>query len=141
VHKGVQDLDRDLNKLHQTIPALHARDCEDERFPWTMADDRDQSVVAWARFGAGRDLPVVMVTNFTPTPRLRYKMRVRRPGWWREILNTDASVYGGSAMGNFGAIFARDEPSRVAYLPAPNGPCRRLHSSISRLQMSKRGAR
>ncbi|WP_036257451.1 1,4-alpha-glucan branching protein GlgB [Methylocapsa aurea] len=111
IHKGVQDLIRDLNKLHRTMPALHARDCEAEGFRWIVSEDRDQSVVVFARFGAERDAPVVMATNFTPEPRLRYKIGLPRPGTWREILNTDASPYGGSGMGNFGAVIASSEPS------------------------------
>ena len=111
MHKGVQMLIRDLNRLHQSHPALHARDCEAEGFRWIVADDRDQSVVAFARFGAQNDPPVVMATNFTPVPRHAYIIGLPRSGSWREILNTDAKVYGGSGMGNLGAVMAQDRPS------------------------------
>ena len=111
LHKGIQLLVRDLNRLHQTQPALHARDCEPEGFRWIVVDDRDQSVVAFARYGEPQDPPVVMVANFTPVPRHGYRIGLPWPGWWREILNTDAEIYGGSGIGNLGGVAANDIPS------------------------------
>ena len=73
-HKGIQLLVRDLNRLHQTQPALHARDCEPEGFRWIVVDDREQSVVAFVRYGDAKDPPVVMVANFTPVPRHGYRI-------------------------------------------------------------------
>ena len=92
LHKGIQRLIADLNRLHRSQPALHARDCEPEGFRWIVADDRDQSVVAFARYGETRDSPVIMVANFTPVPRHGYRIGLPWPGWWREILNTDAGI-------------------------------------------------
>ncbi|MGA7657082.1 MAG: 1,4-alpha-glucan branching protein GlgB [Methylocella sp.] len=111
LHKGIQLLVRDLNRLHQTQPALHARDCEPEGFRWIVADDRDQSVVVFARYGEPQDPPVVMAANFTPVPRHGYRIGLPWPGWWREILNTDAEIYGGSGVGNLGGVAANDIPS------------------------------
>lgn len=111
LHKGIQLLVRDLNRLHQTQLALHARDCEPEGFRWIVVDDRDQSVVAFARYGEPQDPPVVMVANFTPVPRHGYRIGLPWPGWWREILNTDAEIYGGSGVGNLGGVAANDIPS------------------------------
>jgi len=111
LHKGIQLLVRDLNRLHQTQPALHARDCEPEGFRWIVADDSDQSVVAFARYGEPQDPPVVMAANFTPVPRHGYRIGLPWPGWWREILNTDAEIYGGSGIGNLGGVTANDIPS------------------------------
>ncbi|WP_091679578.1 1,4-alpha-glucan branching protein GlgB [Methylocapsa palsarum] len=108
-HRGVQRLIRDLNHLHRTQPALHARDCEPEGFRWIVADDQEQSVAAFVRFGAAGDPPVVMVANFTPEPRRAYRLGLPRPGGWREILNTDADVYGGSGMGNLGGVTAASD--------------------------------
>ena len=111
LHKGIQHLVRDLNQLHRTLPALHARDCEPEGFRWIVVDDGDQSVVAFARYGETQDPPVVMVANFTPVPRHGYRIGLPRPGRWREILNTDAEIYGGSGIGNLGGIAAGHVPS------------------------------
>jgi len=110
-HEGVRALIRDLNRLYRAHPALYARDCEPDGFRWIVAEDITQSVIAWARYGAAGDPPVVMVTNFTPEPRLSYRIGLPQPGRWREILNTDAEIYGGSGMGNLGAVEALDAPS------------------------------
>jgi 1,4-alpha-glucan branching enzyme len=99
-----------LNHLHRNQPALHARDCEPEGFRWIVADDQEQSVAAFVRFGAAGDPPVVMIANFTPEPRRAYKIGLPLPGRWREILNTDAGVYGGSGMGNLGGVIAAPHP-------------------------------
>jgi 1,4-alpha-glucan branching enzyme len=114
-HRGVQALLRDLNALHRTLPALHARDCEPEGFRWIAPDDRENSVLSWLRFAPGAP-PVAVVANFTPVPRAGYRIGLPFPGRWREVLNTDAPGYGGSGLGNLGAIEA--EPVPMHGLPA-----------------------
>ena len=109
-HQGVQALLRDLNTLYRTHPALHARDAEPEGFRWIDADDAERSVFTWLRFGAEDDLPVAVVVNFTPVVREAYRIGLPHPGVWREILNSDATAYGGSGVGNLGAVIAQDEP-------------------------------
>jgi 1,4-alpha-glucan branching enzyme len=104
-HKGMQMLIRDLNRLYREYTALHARDCEGEGFEWLIADDYQNSVFAWLRKAPG-EVSVASITNFTPVPRDRYRLPLPQAGHWREILNTDANVYGGSGRGNFGAIEA-----------------------------------
>jgi len=110
-HRGLQRLVRDLNRVYRDVPALHARDCEAEGFRWIIVDDRDQSVYAWLRRGGPDDRPVAVVANFTPVPRHRYRIGLPHAGRWREILNSDATVYAGSGVGNFGAVSAKPEPS------------------------------
>ncbi|SCW31038.1 1,4-alpha-glucan branching protein GlgB [Ancylobacter rudongensis] len=110
-HRGMQLLVRDLNLVYREEPALHARDCEPEGFSWIVVDDRQQSVFAWARYGEADDAPIVMVANLTPVPRSDYRVGLPRAGRWREILNTDAALYGGSGMGNLGEVTAVDEPA------------------------------
>ena len=100
-----------LNRLHRETPALHARDCEPDGFRWIVADDADQSVLAWLRFGGPDDAPVVVVSNFTPVPRAGYRIGLPAAGTWEEIFNSDAAEYGGSGMGNFGAVEAAAHPS------------------------------
>ncbi len=111
VHKGVQDLIRDLNAVYRGTRALHARDCEPEGFRWVVADDHANSVLAWLRFGEPGDDPVLVISNFTPVPRTGYRVGLPFAGKWQEILNTDAGRYGGSNLGNLGGVTARAEPS------------------------------
>jgi 1,4-alpha-glucan branching enzyme len=110
-HRGLQTFVRDLNRLYRSVPALHRRDCEGDGFRWIVVDDAAQSVVAWLRYGDPGDRPVAAVTNFTPVPRYGYRIGLPSAGRWREILNSDASIYGGSGLGNFGAVMANDQPA------------------------------
>jgi 1,4-alpha-glucan branching enzyme len=105
-HRGVQRLIRDLNGVYRSKPALHARDCEPEGFSWLLADEASTSVYAWERKAPDAN-PVVVIANFTPVPRERYRMPLPAEGRWREIVNTDAGDYGGSGMGNGGTVEAR----------------------------------
>jgi 1,4-alpha-glucan branching enzyme len=97
---------RDLNDLYRKIPALHMRDCEAEGFQWIIVDDAGQSVFAWLRWSGADDPPVAIICNFTPLPRHDYRVGLPFPGRWREVMNTDASDYGGSGLGNLGATEA-----------------------------------
>jgi 1,4-alpha-glucan branching enzyme len=110
-HKGVQSLVRDLNRCYRALPALHARDCEPEGFEWLIADDKENSVYAWARHSGEGGAMVAVVSNFTPVPRHGYVLPLPAAGHWREILNTDAGDYGGSGLGNMGGVTAHGEPS------------------------------
>ena len=102
---------RDLNRAYRDIAALHERDCEADGFRWIVVDDAEQSVLAWLRLGAAGARPVAVVCNFTPVPRPGYRVGLPQAGRWREVLNTDAALYGGSGMGNLGAVVATAEPS------------------------------
>ncbi|MDH6230128.1 1,4-alpha-glucan branching enzyme [Mesorhizobium soli] len=104
-HRGVQQLIRDLNQVYRSRPALHARDCEPDGFSWAVVDDRQNSVYAWLRKAPG-EAPVAVISNFTPVPREDYRVPLPQAGRWREIVNTDASDYGGSGKGNGGLVEA-----------------------------------
>jgi 1,4-alpha-glucan branching enzyme len=108
---GVRDCVRDLNRLYRTEPSLHARDCEQEGFEWIVVDDARQSVYAWLRMGAPDDVPIAAITNFTSVPRENYVIGLPHAGIWREVMNTDATHYGGSGVGNLGAVTASAKPS------------------------------
>lgn len=110
-HAGIQRLVRDLNRLYTAEPALYRRDAEPEGFRWLIGDDRANSVFAFLRRGAEGDAPILVVCNMTPVPRHGYRIGVPRPGRWREIANTDSRFYGGSDLGNDGAVVAHDQPS------------------------------
>jgi 1,4-alpha-glucan branching enzyme len=107
-HDGVERFVRDVNRLYRATPALHEIDFEPRGFEWIAADDRDASVIAFVRH-PGRGGPVLVVCNFTPVPRTNYIIGAPRPGFWREVLNSDSTWYGGSGMGNLGG--ARTTPT------------------------------
>ncbi|HEX3485345.1 MAG TPA: 1,4-alpha-glucan branching protein GlgB [Micropepsaceae bacterium] len=102
-HAGLQRLVGDLNRLYTNSPALYASDANPEGFRWLVGDDSANSVFAYERRAAGAN-PIVIVVNMTPTPRHDYRIGVSHAGQWREIINTDAALYGGSNLGNAGRV-------------------------------------
>jgi 1,4-alpha-glucan branching enzyme len=103
-HRGIQTLVRDLNALYRENHALHERDSISSGFRWVIGNDTANSVFAFLRQGHDEGRVVLVVCNMTPVPRVGYGIGVPRPGFWRELLNTDASIYGGSNMGNNGGV-------------------------------------
>ncbi len=95
---GVTRLVADLNRLYRTEAALHALEFDPQGFRWIDPDDRAHSVLSFLR-RAG-DSFLVVVLNFTPVPRERFRVGVPRGGQYREILNSDSEYYGGSNLGN-----------------------------------------
>jgi 1,4-alpha-glucan branching enzyme len=106
-HKGVQTLVRDLNALYRATPALHVNDCMPDGFAW-LNNDPAQSTMGYARFGGDGDAPVVVMCNFTPVERAGFRVGVPEAGFWEEVLNTDAEIYGGGNRGNLGGGEAED---------------------------------
>ncbi|AOB31672.1 glycogen branching protein [Bordetella sp. H567] len=106
LHRGVQQLVRDLNRLYRELPALHRHDGDPSGFNWVVGDDIGNSVFAYMRKDGDRH--VLAVSNFTPVPRHDYRIGVPHPGWWRERLNSDAADYGGSGVGNGGGRHTDD---------------------------------
>jgi len=102
LHQGVQRLVRDLNAVYRRYPALHELDVEARGFEWITHEDRENSVLSFIRKADNGDA-VLVLSNFTPVPRHGYRIGVDQPGRYVEILNTDASAYGGSGLGN-GAV-------------------------------------
>ena len=105
-HRGIQSLVRDLNALHASEPALHEKDCEDGGFQWLDCSDRRNCVLSVLREARDPTDQVVAVVNFTAQPHTGYRLGVPGPGLWRELVNTDAEVYGGQGWGNFGGLQA-----------------------------------
>jgi 1,4-alpha-glucan branching enzyme len=112
LHAGVQRLVGDLNRLYRAAPALHDGDCEPSGFEWVEPNDSEQSVLAFLRFTTDRSESALVILNCTPVVRHQYRVGVPRNGRWREVLNSDASEYGGSGVGNFGAVEASPMPLR-----------------------------
>ncbi|MCS6783838.1 MAG: 1,4-alpha-glucan branching protein GlgB [Candidatus Caldarchaeum sp.] len=107
-HRGVMRLVKDLNHVYRTEPALHRHDFEHMGLEIVDMSDVEQSVIAFIR-KAGEDM-VLVVCNFTPVLRYPYLVGVPRPGFWKEIINTDAREYGGSGAGNLGGKHALPKP-------------------------------
>jgi 1,4-alpha-glucan branching enzyme len=101
----------DLNALYRAQPALHARDFDSSGFAWIDCNDAHTSVLSYMRFGAEGTKPMLVVCNFTPVPQHNYTVGVPYAGVWRELLNSDAPRYGGSGMGNLGAVETTPVPA------------------------------
>jgi 1,4-alpha-glucan branching enzyme len=105
-HAGVRMWVGDLNRILREENALHEVDFDPAGFSWIDASDNQQSVVSVLRRGASPDDLIVAVFNFTPVPRHNYQIGVPSGGHWRELLNGDAPIYGGSGQGNLGGLDA-----------------------------------
>ncbi len=103
-HSGIQALVRDLNRLYKSIPALHELDCDGYGFEWVMTEDADHNVFAWIRKGNAVRSRCLVIVNFSPNVYRDYRVRVPFPGVWREVFNSDASIYGGTNVGNSGEV-------------------------------------
>jgi 1,4-alpha-glucan branching enzyme len=109
-HRGLQSLVRDLNHLYREQAALWQADIEPTGFEWIEADADDDNIIAFMRIAPATGSTMVSVSNFSPVHRGAFRVGVPRPGWYREILNTDAAVYGGGNRGNFGGIESQAVP-------------------------------
>jgi 1,4-alpha-glucan branching enzyme len=105
-HRGLQRWVRDLNTLLRGEPALYEQDFSPGGFSWIDAHDSEQSVISFIRYGKERETMVVCACNFTPAPRHHHRLGVPAGGFWQEILNSDAPLYGGSGQGNLGGVEA-----------------------------------
>ena len=103
-HSGVQKLVSDLNRVYREQPALYEREFDPATFEWVDANDGDTSVLSFLR--RGHHDVILVVGNFTPVLRKSYRIGVPDGGWWRELLNSDAEMYGGSNQGNGGGVMA-----------------------------------
>ncbi|MBD3161051.1 MAG: 1,4-alpha-glucan branching protein GlgB [Candidatus Eisenbacteria bacterium] len=107
---GITHWIRDLNRLYRSEPALHEMDMEADGFEWIDANDADQSVLSFVRRDRSGGSEMIVLLNFTPIPRPNYRVGVSRRGTYREHLNSDAAVYGGSGQGNLGGVEAVPAP-------------------------------
>jgi 1,4-alpha-glucan branching enzyme len=105
-HSSLQRWVRDLNTLYRGEPALHELDCEPSGFEWVDCTDSQRSIVSFLRRGRQPADTLLFVCNFTPVPRQNYRVGAPQGGYWRETLNSDAPLYGGSGQGNMGGVNA-----------------------------------
>ena len=143
-HQGIYKLVSDLNAIYRSNPAFYEVDFEWQGFEWLELHDWENSVLAFLRRARDPNDSVVVVCNFTPVVREDYRIGVPSGGFYREILNTDADIYGGSNAGNEGGVWARREPhgGRPYHLVAPRpAPGRRLPQDADRVvKVSRRRA-
>jgi 1,4-alpha-glucan branching enzyme len=105
-HAGLKRWVRDLNTLYRGKHFLHEMDFNPAGFEWVDCKDFQRSVIAFLRQGRNQNDQLLFACNFTPVVRKNYRVGVPRGGHWQEILNSDASLYGGSGQGNFGGLSA-----------------------------------
>ena len=109
-HNGMLQLVHDLNDLYRKHPALHETDCLTSGFEWVDCEDISQSIISFYRYSEDRQQATITVCNFTPLVRKDYRIGVNTPGRYRELINTDAQIYGGAGHGNFGEILTDNIP-------------------------------
>ena len=114
-HQGIQRWLQDLNHFYRSEPALYARDFENNGFEWVDLHDWEHSIISFFRKGEKPEDLVLVVCNFTPVPHTDYRVGVPHGGFWREVLNSDAVIYGGSGQGNVGGIEAAPIPAHGRY--------------------------
>jgi 1,4-alpha-glucan branching enzyme len=110
-HDSLRRYVGDLNRVYRSEPALYEIDFRSEGFRWIQADDYQNSVYAYYRIAKDPNDIVVVLENFTPVPRQAYRVGVPRAGCYREIINSDAAIYGGSNLGNAGAVYTEPIPA------------------------------
>ena len=107
VHKGLQFWVEQLNRLYRSEQALHELDTDPAGFEWVDCNDTAASVISLLRKSRSGST-VLVVCNFTPVPRVGYRVGVPWGGYWRELLNSDGKEYAGSGMGNMGGVQAEE---------------------------------
>ncbi|MCA1648229.1 MAG: 1,4-alpha-glucan branching protein GlgB [Chloroflexi bacterium] len=110
LQSGLQRCVADLHRVYKSEPALYEVDFDWHGFEWLESHDNENSVFAFVRKALDPGDMVVVACNFTPVPRYEYRVGVPTGGPWREIFNTDSSLYAGGNIGNGGLVWALDQP-------------------------------
>ena len=114
-HAGIQRWVKDLNRVYRSEPALHELDFTPDGFEWVDTQDWANSIIIFIRKARSSERTILVVCNLTPVPRHNYRVGVTAGGVWTEILNSDATLYGGSGRGNFGGVESSPTPSHGRY--------------------------
>jgi len=109
-HEGIQHLIRDLNHLYVKYPSLAKMDANGDGFRWINGGDTENSVLSFLRLGKTPIETFAVVGNFTPVHRSSYRVGVPHHGFWQEIMNSNASCYGGDGTGNGGGTATEQQP-------------------------------
>lgn len=110
-HSGLKHFVQDLNHLYRREKPLFECDYSWKGFEWIDCHDAENSTISFLRKAENPDDFLVFVANFTPVVRFDYRLGVPKPGHYREVLNSDAEIYGGSNVGNWGLVHTQEEPS------------------------------
>jgi 1,4-alpha-glucan branching enzyme len=110
LHGGLRRFVGDLNRIYREQPSLHQLDFAAAGFEWIDCNDNDSSVISLMRLAADPSDCVVVVLNWTPIVRQGYRVGVPAGGFYEELLNSDALIYGGSNIGNSGGLAAEQRP-------------------------------
>ncbi|NSW76589.1 MAG: 1,4-alpha-glucan branching protein GlgB [Candidatus Atribacteria bacterium] len=110
-HSGLKRFVQDLNHLYRREKPLFECDYSWKGFEWIDCHDAENSTISFLRKAENPDDFLVFVANFTPVVRFNYRLGVPKPGHYREVLNSDAEIYGGSNVGNWGLVHTQEEPS------------------------------
>lgn len=122
-HRGLQKFVEDLNLIYNSRPSLWQADYDYSGFYWIDCADNENSVLSFIRQKSDGTEPMAVILNLTPVPRASYRIGLPQAGRWREVLNSDADIYGGSNTGNWGQIYAQEHKwhnqkfSAEIYLP------------------------
>ncbi|MEW6305336.1 MAG: 1,4-alpha-glucan branching protein GlgB [Verrucomicrobiota bacterium] len=127
-HSGTLRFVEDLNKLYTAEPSLWETDYDPEGFWWVDCTDNENSVLSFVRQRKDGSSPLLVVLNLTPVPRPAYRIGLPRGGFWREVLNSDAEIYGGSNQGNMGGVNAdpyhvHNQPFSAQFTLPPMSVC------------------
>ncbi|GAA3755234.1 1,4-alpha-glucan branching protein GlgB [Flavobacterium ginsengiterrae] len=109
-HSGIKQLITDLNQLYKSQPALYEKQFSGEGFEWINYSDHQNAVMSYIRKGNNPDQDVIVVCNFTQVVREKYRIGIPKKGKLQEIFNSDASVYGGSGVGNSNTLKIESTP-------------------------------
>jgi len=110
LHNGIRTLVGDLNRVYKSSPSLYSQDFTPAGFTWLDANDREGNVLAYLRWGSDGSV-LACILNFSPMPHSGYRIGLPHAGLWKEAVNTDSELYGGSGAGNMGAVMATDHAS------------------------------
>lgn len=127
-HQGLQNYVAELNRIYRAHAALWQADYDPAGFFWVDCTDHENSVISFIRQKPDGTAPVLTILNLTPLPRPGYRVGVPRGGFWREILNSDATRYGGSGVGNAEGVTAEayqvhSQPFSAPFQLPPLGIC------------------
>jgi 1,4-alpha-glucan branching enzyme len=110
LNNGLQRFVREINHLYLKHSPLWDQDTQGSGFKWVDFSDGENSVCSFLRFGYDWHNCMLFVCNFTPVPRINYRVGVPHGGMWKEVINSDAVEYGGAGVGNWGGFHAEQTP-------------------------------
>ncbi len=96
VHKGAQTFVKELNKLYKKEAALHQKQFSPEGFEWIDHGDHENSVMSFLRKGENEKDNIIVVLNFTPNPREKYRIGLPKAGTLKEVINSDDKKFNGT---------------------------------------------